>query len=221
MHLLHLDASARRRSFSRALTSRFADSWRAADPGGGYTYRDLATDPPPPIGEAWTEICDDLLRHGITDPARYPDVVTTPGRAAAWAVVEPLLAEVLAADVVLIGSPMYNYSVPGALKTWIDQITFPRMSLAGRVFVVLGARGGAYGPGTPKYVFDHQERYLRDFFSGHFAVEDPVFLNVELANTLVDPVLSHLTDKHHESVARAEAAVDNLVAGLAVRRWVG
>ncbi|GLW90415.1 hypothetical protein Aglo03_12310 [Actinokineospora globicatena] len=220
-HLLHIDASARSRSFSRDLTARFADAWRAADPGGGYTYRDLATDPPPPIGQAWTEICDDLLRHGITDPVRYAEVVTTPERAAAWAVVEPLLGEVLTADVVLIGSPMYNYSVPGALKTWIDQITFPRMSLAGKAFVVLSARGGAYGPGAPKAPFDHQERYLRDFFAGHFAVDDAVFLSVELSNTLVDPALGHLAVNHHESVTRAEAAVDELVAGLWASRWAG
>ncbi|WP_026421205.1 FMN-dependent NADH-azoreductase [Actinokineospora inagensis] len=220
-HLLHLDASARSRSFSRDLTARFARAWRTVDPDGDYTHRDLAVDPPPPINQAWTEICDDLLRRGITDPARYVEAVTTPEREAAWAVVEPLLDEVLTADVILIGSPMYNYSVPGALKTWIDQITFPRMSLAGRVFVVLSARGGAYGPGTPKAAFDHQERYLRDFLAGHFAVDDPVFLSVELSNTLVDPVLGHLTAKHHDSVARAEVAVDELVADLWARRWAG
>ncbi|SES39937.1 FMN-dependent NADH-azoreductase [Actinokineospora terrae] len=216
-HLLHLDASARSRSLSRALTARFAHAWRAADQDGRYTYRDLATDPPPPIGQAWTEICDDLLRQGITDPARYPEVVTTPERAAAWAIVEPLLDEVLAADIVLIGSPMYNYSVPGVLKTWIDQITFPRMSFKGKGFVVISARGGAYGPGAPKAPFDHQERYLRDFFAGHFAVEDARFLSVELSNTRVDPVLGHLTADHRDSAARAETAVDELVATL----WAG
>jgi len=48
-----------------------------------------------------------------------------------WAVRGPLLAELLAADLVLIGTPMYNFGVPAALKAWIDQVTFPKMTLPG------------------------------------------------------------------------------------------
>ncbi|WP_245719931.1 NAD(P)H-dependent oxidoreductase [Nocardia uniformis] len=62
---------------------------------------------------------------------------------------------------------MYNYSIPATLKAWQDQITFPRMSLAPTRFVVSTARGGSYSPGAPKARFDHQERFLRDFFAGH------------------------------------------------------
>ncbi|NUT42815.1 MAG: FMN-dependent NADH-azoreductase, partial [Thermoactinospora sp.] len=109
----------------------------------------------------------------------------------------------VAADVVLIGTPMYNFSIPSSLKAWIDQITFPKMSLAGRSFVVTGARGGAYGPGTPREPVDHQERYLRDFFKGHFDVEDVTFVHAELVNALIDPRLAHLRDKHEESLAAA------------------
>ncbi|MFI6028326.1 FMN-dependent NADH-azoreductase [Amycolatopsis magusensis] len=211
-HLLHLDSSARRDSFSRQLTARFAESWRAAHPGAGYTYRDLAADPVPVIGEAWTEICDHLLAHGITDPARYAEAVRTDGQRAAWAIISPLLTELLAADLVLIGAPMYNFSVPAALKTWIDQVTFPRMSLAGRAFVVVNARGGAYGPGTPREAFDHQERYLRDFFAGHYDVTDVTFVNTELTNAVVDPSLSEWDGKRRDSHAAALAAVDRLAS---------
>ncbi|MBN6041592.1 FMN-dependent NADH-azoreductase [Amycolatopsis sp. 195334CR] len=211
-HLLHLDSSARRDSFSRQLTARFAESWRAAHPGDGYTYRDLAAEPVPLIGEAWTEICDHLLTHGITDPARYPEAVRTDAQRAAWAVISPLLAELLAADLVLIGAPMYNFSVPAALKTWIDQVTFPRMSLAGRAFVVVNARGGSYEPGTPREAFDHQERYLRDFFAGHYDVTDVTFVNTELTNAVVDPSLSELDGKRRASHAAALAAVDRLAS---------
>src|SRR3954447_9225938 len=77
-HLLHLDASARRASFSRRLTAAFAETWRAAHPGGGYTYRDLAADPVPPIGETWTELCDHVLAHEITEIGRYREAVRTP-----------------------------------------------------------------------------------------------------------------------------------------------
>lgn len=208
--LLHVDSSARRDSFSRRLGQAFAEAWR-----GAYVYRDLAATPVPPIGHAWTEICDHLLRNGITEIDRYPEAVRTPEQEAAWAVVKPLLDEVVAADVVLIGAPMYNFSIPAALKAWLDQITFPRMSLQGRRFVVVGARGGSYAPGTPRAPYDHHERYLRDFFSGHFAVDDPVFITAELVNSLVDPQLRHLRDKHDESAANALRAARELGRGLA------
>ena len=77
-HLLHLDASARPASFSRSLGARFAENWRRHNPAGDYRYRDLALDPVPLISPAWTEICDELLRRSITEPARYAEVVTLP-----------------------------------------------------------------------------------------------------------------------------------------------
>lgn len=212
-HLLHLDASARRESFSRRLTAAFAEEWQAA--GGTRTYRDLSANPVPHIGEAWTELCDYVLEHSITDIGRYKEAVRTPEQAAAWAIVQPLLDEVVAADVVLIGSPMYNFSIPASLKAWIDQITFPRMSLKGRRFVVASARGGAYGPGMPREPYDHQERYLRDFFAGHFAIEDAAYISAELVNSLIDPALAHLRDKHAESYASAATAVVELARDLA------
>jgi FMN-dependent NADH-azoreductase len=208
--LLHLDASARESSFSRQLSARFAEVWRAAHPDGRYRYRDLTADPVPFISEAWTSLCDAVLAAGITDIDRYSSVVTTPDRRAAWSVVEPLLAELVAADTVLIGTPMYNFSVPAALKAWFDQVTFPRMSLRGKRFVVAGARGGTYRPGTPRAPFDHEERYLRDFFAGHFDVDDVVFVHAELTNALVDPRLANRRDEHEASVAAALREIGEL-----------
>ncbi|MFQ6230546.1 FMN-dependent NADH-azoreductase [Nocardia sp. NPDC002869] len=201
--LLHLDSSARTRSISREVSAAFADSWRLEHPGAGYVYRDLAADPVPFIDAGWTELCDAVLAAGATDLDRLATLVHTPAQAAAWRTIEPLLAELLAADIVLIGTPMYNYSIPAALKAWLDQVTFPRMSLAPRRFVVVTARGGAYSPGTPKAALDYQESYLRDFFAGHFAVTDPVFINAELANSRQDPALSRLRGEHDASYARA------------------
>ncbi|MFE9391996.1 FMN-dependent NADH-azoreductase [Streptomyces sp. NPDC006784] len=214
--LLHLDASARRRSFSRELGDAVADAWRSSHPDGTYLHRDLALTPVPQIGEAWTELCDYVLEHRITDIARYREAVRTQAQADAWAVVEPLLAELVAADVVLIAAPMYNFSVPASLKAWIDQVTFPKMSLAGRRFVVAYARGGAYGPGTPRQPYDHQERYLRDFFPGHFAVpeEDMTFLGTELVNSLTDPALAARREAHDASRAAALAAARTVGAAL-------
>ncbi|MEU1998573.1 NAD(P)H-dependent oxidoreductase [Nocardia gamkensis] len=205
--LLHLDASARRQSISRELSAAFADAWRARHPEGGYYYRDLAAEPVPFIGAAWTELCDAVLALPSTDPERLGELVRTPEQAAAWKIIEPLLAELLAADVILIGTPMYNYSIPASLKAWLDQVTFPRMSLGHRRFVVASARGGAYSPGAPKAAYDYQERFLRDFFAGHFAVSDTVFVHAELANSRQDPALAHRRAEHDTSYARAAAAV--------------
>jgi FMN-dependent NADH-azoreductase len=209
-HLLHLDASARTRSVSRALGARFAARWRSIHPDAGYTYRDLAAHPVPLISEGWTEICDELLRQGITEPARYPEVVHGPTRHAAWAVCAPLLDELLAAHTVLIATPMYNFGVPASVKAWIDQVTFPRMSLAGTRFVVLAARGGTYLPGTPRAEVEHQESYLRHFFAGHFGVTDATFITAELTNTLVDPTLHSRKAEHQRSYAHALAQIDQL-----------
>lgn len=218
--LLHLDASARSRSFSHALSGAFADAWRAELPGSGYTYRDLAADPPPPIGEAWTELCDNVMAAGITEVDRLTEAVQTPEQAEAWAVLEPLLDELVLADVVLIGTPMYNYSIPASLKAWIDQVTFPRMSLAGRSFVVASARGGSYLPGSPKAPFDHQESYLRDFFHGHFAVEDVTFVHAELSNAVVDPLLAARLPEHKESYGEAIRTAEALGRDFAKGRAV-
>ncbi|MBF6229021.1 NAD(P)H-dependent oxidoreductase [Nocardia abscessus] len=203
--LLHLDASARSQSISRELSAAFADAWRARHPGGGYRYRDLAAEPVPFIGEAWTELCDAVLTLPSTHLERLGDLVRTPAQAAAWGIVEPLLSELLSADVILIGTPMYNYSVPAALKAWLDQVTFPRMTLEHRRFVVTSARGGAYSPGAPKAAYDYQERFLRDFFAGHFAVSDTVFVHAELANSRQDPALAHRRAEHDASYADALA----------------
>ncbi|WP_327087951.1 NAD(P)H-dependent oxidoreductase [Nonomuraea sp. NBC_01738] len=201
--LLHLDASARRASVSRELSDIYAANWRTANPDAGYVYRDLAAQPVPHIREAWTELCDYVLANQITDINRYVEAVHTPEQAEAWDILQPLLDEVVAADVILIGTPMYNFSIPSSLKAWLDQITFPKMSLRGRRFVVTSARGGAYGPGTPREPVDHQERYLRDFFLGHFNVEDVTFINAELINARIDPNLAHLREKHQESYEAA------------------
>ncbi|MFI0447235.1 FMN-dependent NADH-azoreductase [Actinomadura sp. 6N118] len=208
--LLHLEASARRRSISREVGEAFAASWRAAHPDGTYLHRDLALDPVPFIGEAWTELCDYVLANTITEIDRYKEAVRTPAQAEAWTVLEPLLNELVAADVILIATPMYNYSIPASLKAWLDQVTFPKMSLAGRRFVVATARGGSYSPGAPKARFDYQERFLRDFFAGHFAVEDTTFINAELANSRLDPALAHLRTAHDESLSAALQAAHDL-----------
>lgn len=201
-HLLHVDSSARTNSYSRRLGAALVGAWRLADPGGTYTYRDLAADPVPQISAEWTELCSFVQENGITDPARLHEAARTPGQRAAWNIVEPLLSELLAADVLLLGVPMYNFSIPAALKAWIDQVTFPRAKLQLSV-IVASSRGGSYVAGSPRAAVDHQESYLRDFFDGHFGVTDVTFVNSEFANAVIDPLLSEKIGAHETSVAEA------------------
>jgi FMN-dependent NADH-azoreductase len=99
------------------------------------------------------------------------------------------LDEFLAADIVVGGAPMYNFSVPSQLKAWID-----RLAVAGKTFhytengpvgladgkkvIVASSRGGFYGPGTPIEFLDHQENYLRGVF-GFFGITDVSFIRAE------------------------------------------
>jgi Flavodoxin-like fold len=76
--LLHLDASARRRSISRELGGAFASAWRSQHPDGRYVYRDLTTAPVPFIDEAWPELCDGVLNQRETDLDRIADLVVPP-----------------------------------------------------------------------------------------------------------------------------------------------
>lgn len=208
--LLRVDSSPRPDSLSRRLGDAFTTAWRRRHPEGRVTRRDLARDPVPFIDAGWAQLCDRLLAQGITDPRHYGRAVDSAAQRAAWDVVEPLLTRLLEADTVLITAPMHNYSIPATLKAWLDQVTFPRMSLAGKRFVVAMARGGAYSPGAPKQRFDHQERYLRDFLAGHFAVTDGEFVAVEFGNARVDPLLAGHVGDHAASVEAALAAAAEL-----------
>jgi FMN-dependent NADH-azoreductase len=149
MNLLHLDASILgANSASRQLSAALVDSLKKANPGLTYVYRDLAAEP---LGHLTS-----------TD---------LPGQAD-----NPALAEFLAADTVVIGAPMYNFTLPSQLKAWIDRIvvagkTF-RYSAAGvpeglagnkRVIIAI-SRGGLYGAGAPAAAMEHAESYLRVIF---------------------------------------------------------
>ncbi|MFF4344993.1 FMN-dependent NADH-azoreductase [Kitasatospora sp. NPDC001540] len=211
--LLHLDASARSDSFSRELGTVFAAHWRAAHPDGAYTHRDLVAEPVQPLDEARVRLSALSSLHGVRDLAAMDAVAATvPDLARAWAATRPLVAELLGADVLVIGAPMYNFTVPAALKAWLDRVTLPWLPLAGRSAVVLGARGGAYGPGTPREPFDFQEPYLRAYFSA-LGLTDLEFVHTELTHAPVMPFLADLRGAHEASRAAALARV----AALATR----
>ena len=109
--LLRLDSSAdARRSRSREVTEAFARAWTARGPEYAITHRDLVRNPVPHVTDSALHWAKDL---------RTPDEKPVP---VAETVQQELLDELGAADVLLVGAPLYNYTMPSTLKAWIDQV---------------------------------------------------------------------------------------------------
>jgi FMN-dependent NADH-azoreductase len=177
MKLLRVDSSARRNSVSRQLTEKFVETWKKQNPTGQVIERDLATTHLPLITDEWA-----LAAH--SDPAKL-----TPAQQETLAVSDALVEELLAADTIVIGAPMYNLTVSAPLKAWIDQVVRVGRTvlysaagsqgvLKGKKVVVLTSRGGSFRPGTPTAQYDHQEPYLRHIL-GFIGLTDVTFIHAE------------------------------------------
>jgi FMN-dependent NADH-azoreductase len=177
MKLLHVDSSILGRgSVSRTLSAEIAAAQRALHAGLEVSYRDLAAAPIGHLNGAHLAAAQGAVP---ADAAIEKDI----------ALGEAMLDEFLAADIVVIGAPMYNFSVPSQLKAWIDRLavagkTFrytaegPQGLAGGKKVIVASSRGGFYGPGTPAAVWEHQESYLRAVF-GFFGIIDISFVRAE------------------------------------------
>ena len=161
MQLLHVDSSILGpNSVSRSLSAAIVEQQKALHPGIAVTYRDLAAEAPLHLSgahlAAWQGATPD-------DAAVVSDVAK--GTA--------LLDELFAADIIVIGAPMYNFSIPSQLKAWIDRLLIAGKSFRygaagpegllpkGKKVFIASSRGGAYGPETPAAFLEHQETYLR------------------------------------------------------------
>ncbi len=175
--LLHIDASPRgARSHSRALSAEFVGKWMAAHPGAEVVYRDLAHSPVPFVDEAW-------IAAAYSDPRSH-----TPELRAAIRLSDELVDEFLASDVIVLGTPMFNFGVPAVVKAYIDQIvrvgrTFEFANYAGlatgKKLYVITVRGSAgYGPGQAMHGYDYEDPYLRAIF-GFIGVTDITFVDAE------------------------------------------
>ena len=165
MKLLHLDTSALgANSVTRELSAAIVARWQDAVPGLAIDYRDLDTNP---------------LPHLTAGVLAGTDTV---GKAEGDAV----MAQFLASDVIVIGAPMINFSIPSTLKAWIDRIavagkTFrytdkgPEGLATGKRVVIASARGGIYGDANPA---DFQEAYLRQVF-GFLGITGIEFVRAE------------------------------------------
>jgi len=172
MKLLHLDASALgQHSVSRELTTAIVNQLKQEHPSAEVTYRDLTAQPLP----HWTLVVD-----AESEAAKQNQTV---------------LDEFLAADAIVVGAPMYNFSVPSQLKAWIDRVavagkTFqytengPKGLMNGKRVIIASSRGGVYSSG-PAAALDFQEAYLRTVL-GFLGITDIQFIRAEGVNMSAD-----------------------------------
>jgi FMN-dependent NADH-azoreductase len=179
MKLLHIDSSPlTAHSVSRELTQAIATRWAAEHPGTTIEHLDLALEAP-------NHLNLDSLGFRL-DPE---GAATTAAQRRENAVSERLVSQFLAADVIVVGAPMYNFSIPSQLKAWIDRIaqvgrTFkytdkgPVGLAAGKTVIVASSRGGVYSGNPVLTGMDHQESYLKTVF-GFFGISDIRFVRAE------------------------------------------
>jgi len=178
MQLLHIDSAITgEQSVSRQLSAQIVEAWKASHPGTHVQHLDLAQDAP----------------GHFTMDAMAPRTGQTEGLSDAQvrenAVSERLVAQFLAADVIVIGAPLYNFSIPSQLKAWIDRIAQPGRTFRytangpegmaqGKTVIIASTRGGVYSTSEAGRALEHQESYLQVVL-GFFGVTDVRFVRAE------------------------------------------
>ena len=202
MKVLHIDSSVLgANSVSRQLSKAAVDALRQSSSGLEVTYRDLAGKSLPHLSPEHLAAAQGAVPEVASVQADMSDSAAT-------------LDEFLGADVVVIGAPMYNFTVPSQLKAWIDRIlvagkTFKYEStgavgLAGGKRVIMAiARGGIYAPGTPWAGAEHVESYLRTVFG---------FMGITDLTAIVAEGLQMGPEPREKAVSGAMQAAANLKA---------
>ncbi|HET6157510.1 MAG TPA: NAD(P)H-dependent oxidoreductase [Dongiaceae bacterium] len=219
MNLLQIDSSARPGrsdqsrygSHTRRLTDRFARRWMAGRPQDLLTYRDVGQSPPHPVTGEWIHAA-----------------FTKPDEREGWmhdelAESNALVDELIAADLIVAGVPMYNFGMPAQFKAYIDNIVrvgrtfgfdrsrpgdpyWPMLAGMGKRLVVLGARGDyGYDPGGRQAHVNHVEGGVRDVFA---------YLGVIDFDSIAIEYDEFADDRLQMSVTAAEHSVDDLVDRL-------
>jgi FMN-dependent NADH-azoreductase len=196
--LLHIDSSAfpAEASSSRSVANAFRKAWQEQHPEGTVIYRDVAANPVP-------HITADAHTAGFAAPSER-----TPEQAAAFAGRIKLIEELEQADAVLIGAPMYNYSIPSTLKAWLDNVILlgrtagETPSTQGTPVTVVASRGGSYAKGTPREGYDFVQNYLEAVLKGTLGLELD-FIVPELTMAPRNPAMSELVPLYEASRGRA------------------
>lgn len=198
MQILRIDsATTGANSVNRVLTQAITDHLVAKHPEARLIERDLVSHPLPHIDNA------------ATGAIRLPQDSHDDAMAAAFPAERAVLEEFLASDIVIVGAPMYNFTIPSQLKAWLDRLGVPGMTFTykdgapqglagGRRVIVASSRGGAYEMGGPA---EHQETLLRDFFA-FIGLPDVEFIRAE--KTGFGP------DVREQAIADAKARIAEL-----------
>lgn len=207
-HLLHIDASPRgERSHSRRMTREFIEQWKHSHPNDTVTYRDLGHNPVPYVDEPW-------IAAAFSPPEQHTLELREAIRLS-----DQLVDEFLAADIYVIGIPMYNFSVPGVFKSYIDQIVrigrtvayepndvadvYKPLVLGKKMFIVEARGDSGFEPGGRYEKMNHHDPYLTTIF-GFMGITDITFIHIEKE--------VYGEQKLAESIANARAKISQLVA---------
>lgn len=177
MQLLHIDSAITgEQSVSRQLTARTVAAWQASHPGTRVDYLDLAVQAPSHLSAQ--SLGFRTGQAAATEEERRENALS-----------EALVSQFLAADVIVVGAPLYNFSVPSQLKAWIDRIAQAGRTFAytdkgpvglagGKTVIVASSRGGVYSASEGGQAMEHQESYLKVVF-GFFGITDVRFVRAE------------------------------------------
>ncbi|HEY8608307.1 MAG TPA: NAD(P)H-dependent oxidoreductase [Noviherbaspirillum sp.] len=218
--ILHIDSSARQGtsresrsgSHSRRLSSRFIQQWRLARPDDDVVYRDVGANPPRPVSGEW-------IHAAFTKPEQRE-----PWMQAVLSESDALVKELLAADLIVAGVPMYNFNVPAQFKAYIDNIVrvgqtfgfdrnregepyWPMLSGQNKRLVILTSRGDyGYDPGERIHHMNHVERSIKTAFA---------YIGITEVHSVAVEYDEFADTRLQASIETAEAAVDTLVMQLA------
>ena len=199
--LLIVNSSPRgERSLSRRLTNDFAHLWSKRRPDAVVLSRDVAAQPVPAVAESWII------------GAFAPPEARTPEANAAIAVSDELVDELLSADRLVFGVPMYNLAIPSTFKAYIDQIVRVGRTFAigaggyeglvkGKKALFVTSSGGSFAPGSPYAAYNFQEPYLRTIFA---------FIGITDVQVVVADGQAQGEEVAQNSAAKAEATLQEL-----------
>ncbi len=217
--VLHIDSSVRAAnnpdpghdSISKNIALRFVDTWKQNRPEDEYIYRDVGMNPPDFITQDWI------------GAVFTPEEQRTPAQKERLALSDKLIAEVAAADVILISSPMYNYGMPAQLKAWFDQIVrvnktfdfdlsrgdFPLQPLLSGKTLVIVTSSGEFGfeKGGIREDSGHLAPHLRTLSK---------YLGVETIYEIAAEYQEFGDERHRMSVANAKERAESIAAELSI-----
>ena len=217
--LLHVDSSVRavnnpnpdHDSISKSIALRFVDTWRQNRPEDEYIYRDVGVNPPDFITQDWI------------GAVFTPEEKRTPAQKERLALSDELIAEVAAADVILISSPMYNYGMPAQLKAWFDQIVrinktfdfdlsrgdFPLQPLLSGKTLIIVTSSGEFGfeKGGIREDLGHLAPHLRTLSK---------YLGVDTIYEIASEYQEFGDETHRMSVANAKDRAESIALELSI-----